>query len=133
MAAPALTRILYVDDDADIRTVACLALEQLGAFTVKPCASGEDALACATDFAPDLVVLDVMMPAMDGRRTLRRMRELPATRSTPVVFMTARTGAEDLACYRELGAAGVILKPFDPMTLCAEVRKIWAAYHDAAS
>ena len=76
-------------------------------------------------FHPDLVLLDVMMPGMDGPETLRRLRELPSVARTPVVFMTAKVQSRDLERYHELGAAEVIFKPFDPMTLSDQVRRIW--------
>ncbi|MGD2083421.1 MAG: response regulator [Chromatiales bacterium] len=120
-----LNRILYVDDEADIREIVQLSLEAVGGFTVSLCASGSSALEAARSFRPDLILLDVMMPGMDGPETLRRLRELPETAQTPVVFMTAKVQAGDLERYRELGAAEVVSKPFDPMTLAEQVRRIW--------
>jgi DNA-binding response OmpR family regulator len=121
-----LARILYVEDEADIRTIAELALCSLGGFEVRFCADGREALAALPGFAPDLVLLDVMMPGIDGIATLAAMRADPAGREVPVVFMTARTQPADLAHYRSLGALDVITKPFDPMELPDRVRAIWA-------
>jgi DNA-binding response OmpR family regulator len=121
---PDLERILYVDDEADLREIVHLALESVGGFRVKVCDSGPCSLEEAERFRPDLILLDVMMPGMDGPETLRRFRGSSAA-ATPVVFMTAKVQARDLERYREIGAADVIVKPFDPMTLADEVRRIW--------
>src|SRR5271163_1493068 len=85
-----LTRILYVEDDPDIREVACMALEVVGGFTVASCASGAEALQCVEGFQPQLIVLDVMMPGLDGPATLAALRQLPACAALPVVFVTAK-------------------------------------------
>ena len=126
MADEALTRILYVEDDADIRSVAGFALEAVGGFVLAVCASGEEALAQAPGFAPQLLLLDVMMPGMDGPETLSALRALPGTEATPAVFMTAKVQPQEVARFRALGAIDVISKPFDPMTLSDEIRAIWA-------
>jgi CheY-like chemotaxis protein len=135
MAETALRRILLVEDDPDIRQIAKLALEALGGFTVLPCGSGPEALAAlaATDgFAPDLVLLDVMMPGMDGPQTLQALRRLPGAERLPAVFMTARVQAEEVAGYKAMGAADVIAKPFDPMRLAEMVLGIWRALSGSA-
>jgi len=124
-----LQRILYVDDETGIQSVAKLALEMVGGFTVKLCGSGEEALREAAAFAPDLILLDVMMPGMDGPATLAALREQPALAAIPVVLMTARAQAEDVARYLSLGALDVIAKPFDPMTLASQVRAVWEKHH----
>jgi len=122
-----LRRILLVEDDHDIQIVACLALRDLAGFEVEVCASGPEALALAPDWRPDLVLLDVMMPGLDGPGTLAALRRHPSLSSTPVIFMTARAQPNELAEYRKLGALDVIVKPFDPMVLGDEVRRIWDA------
>lgn len=126
MKSAALNSILYVEDDHDIQTVARLALEAVGGFSVRICSSGQEALdAVAQGFAPDLIVLDVMMPGMDGMSTLAALRKLAPTAATPAVFMTAKVQAGEVAHYRTLGALGVIAKPFDPMRLAQQVRQLW--------
>jgi len=120
-----LERILYVEDEADIRTVAMMALEELGGFEVIECAEGHAALAAAPAARADLILLDVMMPGMDGLATLRALRDMPHTASTPVIFMTAKVQAAEIAQCRALGALGIIAKPFDPMELPLEIRRIW--------
>ena len=124
-----LQRILYVEDEPDIRAVAKLALEMVGGFTVKICASGEEALSEAEPFAPDLILLDVMMPGMDGITTLKALHERSALASVPVVFMTAKAQSVEIDYYKSLGACDVITKPFDAMTLANHVRAIWAAHY----
>lgn len=121
-----LTRILYVEDEPDIRVVAQMALEAVGGFTVIACASGQEALNAAPGAKADLLLLDVMMPGMDGPSTLKGLRELPATANTPVIFMTAKVQAAEVAVYKGLGALEVIPKPFDPMELSAQIQRIWA-------
>jgi len=120
-----LARILYVEDEPDIRAIAQMALEAVGGFTVIACASGSEALARAPGAGADLLLLDVMMPGMDGPSTLKALRGLPSTANTPVIFMTAKVQAAEVAQYRELGAIDVIHKPFDPMELSAQINRIW--------
>lgn len=120
-----LQRVMYVEDDPDIQAVARLALELVGGFTVKVCASGEEALREAEAFAPEIILLDVMMPGMDGPTTLQALRALPALATVPVAFMTAKVQPAEVAQYKALGARDVIPKPFDPMTLASQVRAIW--------
>ncbi len=120
-----LKKILYVEDEADIREVAVMALEMVGGFELKVCESGADAIDVASAYAPDLLLLDVMMPQMDGPATLKRLREIPQTANVPVIFMTAKVQHSEIAAYHQMGALGVIAKPFEPMTLADEIRKIW--------
>jgi two-component system OmpR family response regulator len=115
-------RILHVDDEPDIREVVELSLGLDPVFTVRSCGSGEEALAAAAEWQPDIILLDVMMPVMDGPATLVRLRQNARTASIPVIFMTARAQAREVDRFRSLGAVGVIPKPFDPMTLAASVR-----------
>ena len=129
MTPPPLTRILYVEDESDIQAIARLALEQIGGFTVEICSSGRKAIEVAPEFAPDLILLDVMMPEMDGITTFKALREIPQTAITPVIFLTAKIQKQEIERYKELGVADVIPKPFDPMTLAATVNSIWARQH----
>jgi len=115
-------RILYVDDEPDLREVAQMALELDPEFEVVPCASGAEALERLAEVGPHLVLLDVMMPGMDGPATLQRIREAPGG-GLPVVFITARAGEGDAAQLLALGAQGLIAKPFDPMRLAEQVRQ----------
>jgi two-component system OmpR family response regulator len=121
-----LRRILYVEDDDPIRTVGLVALRTVGQFEVVACASGAEAISQAPTANADLILLDVMMPGMDGPETLGHLRKLPATAATPVVFLTALAQPELIASLRALGAAEVLTKPFEPMGLPEKLRKIWA-------
>ena len=122
-----LTKILYVEDEPDIRTVAQLALETVGGFTLAIFSNGEAAVVAAAEFKPDLLLLDVMMPGMDGPTTLATLRNNPLLQNTPVIFMTAKVQPAEIKRFRELGALDVIAKPFDPMTLAEQVKQIWAS------
>lgn len=126
-----LKRILCVDDEDDILQVAKLALEAVGGFETKQCSSGAQALAEAGSFHPDVILLDVMMPQMDGPATLKALKENPAIAGIPVVFMTAKVQPSEVEHYLKLGAAGVIAKPFDPMALPGQVKKLWEQLHAA--
>ncbi|MEC7816129.1 MAG: response regulator [Pseudomonadota bacterium] len=120
-------RVLCVEDDADIRAVAELALVDVGGCDVKMCESGRQALVEAPEFQPDVILLDVMMPEMDGPETLRALRKLDGLAAVPVIFMTARIQGGEIQEYLAMGAVDVIPKPFDPMILADEVRAILAA------
>ncbi|MBY6103735.1 response regulator [Marinobacter nauticus] len=119
-------RVLYVEDDEDIRSVAELALVDVGGFDVCLCASGQEALSRIEEFGPDLVLLDVMMPGMDGPQTLKALQQRPEGLNIPVIFMTARLQPSEIEEYRLLGAIGVIPKPFDPLTLADDIRRLVA-------
>jgi two-component system, OmpR family, response regulator len=120
-----LQRILYVEDDPDIQQIAVMVLETIAGFNLKACSSGAEALEYAIAFQPDLILLDVMMPGMDGPETLRELRKLPQLQQTPTVFMTAKVQPQEVQEYLAMGALGVIAKPFDPMSLADELRSIW--------
>jgi CheY-like chemotaxis protein len=119
-------RVLYVDDDPDIREVVELSLALDPTLSVRTCASGAEAIACAPEWHPDIILCDVMMPVMSGPATLAKLRDHPSTVDTPVVFMTARAQTKELALLKSLGVSGVITKPFDPMTLAELVRSYLA-------
>ena len=127
--ATELTSILYVEDEPDIRTVAKMALEMTGGFEVHLCSSGEEALESLAGFTPDLVLLDVMMPGMDGPTTLAELRKHPKGASVPVIFLTAKSQASEISAYLDAGAIGVIAKPFDPMTLASQVSELWSQHN----
>lgn len=120
-----LERILYAEDDTDIQQVVMLALEMVGGFTVKMCNNGLEAIAEVENFSPQLLLFDVMMPDMDGPTALEKIREIDSFKSAPAIFMTAKVQPEEVKKYLDMGAIGVIAKPFDPMTLASQVREIW--------
>lgn len=120
-----IERLTYVEDDPDIRAIVEIAFTQIGGFNIDTCASGAEAVARTAAFAPDLIILDVMMPSMDGIETLKQLRKIPELRATPIIFMTAKAMTHEIEFYRSLGAVDVISKPFDPLTLPERVREIW--------
>ena len=119
-------RVLLIDDEPDIRLIAELSLAQVGGLEVTLAASGAEGLRLAETCNPDVILLDMMMPEMDGMATLARLRDNPKLRDVPVVFLTAQVAAHDRAEYLQMGAVGVIAKPFDPMTLPTELIKLLA-------
>jgi two-component system OmpR family response regulator len=125
MGGETLDRILYVEDEPDIQAVAKMALELVGGFTLCVCSSGQEALDRAAAFGPDLVLLDVMMPGMDGPSTLKALRAMPGFEAKPVVFMTAKAQPQEIRYFKDLGALDVITKPFDPMALPTTLKAIW--------
>lgn len=119
-----IRKVLLVDDEPDIRKIGTLALERVGGLEVTQASSGVEALDVAVAASPDVILLDVMMPDLDGPATFSRLRELPELADTPIVFLTAKVQKSEVERYMELGAKGVIKKPFDPMTLADEVRRV---------
>ncbi|HMO57042.1 MAG TPA: response regulator [Roseiflexaceae bacterium] len=127
---PAIRTILLVEDDPDIQAVAQLALEAVGGYSVVVCSSGNEALSVVAELQPSVILLDVMMPGIDGPTTLQSLQESGTLGDTPVIFMTARVQPQEIIEYRRLGAIDVIVKPFDPMSLAATVAQIWERYHN---
>lgn len=116
-------RILIVDDEPMLRDIATLSLRRDPSLDVKAASSASEALAIAETWRPDLIMLDVVMPDTDGPGLLVRLREIPACRTIPVLFLTARARPEDAQRYAAMGVADVIAKPFNPATLAATVRR----------
>lgn len=127
-----LQRVLYIEDDEDIQAIVRVALEDVGGLTLCVCSGGREALQALPAFAPDLVLLDVMMPGMDGPSTLRALRELPGGARLPAVFITARAQPADIAQYQGLGVLGVITKPFQAARLAQQLRDMWQQRPQAA-
>lgn len=121
-----LNKILLVEDEDDIKVIAQFALEVLGKFEVKYGSSGLEAIPIAEEFKPDLILLDMMMPGMDGVATLMALRAHPDLSKIPVIFMTAKVQTNEITEYKEMGVLDVIAKPFDPMTLAERLRGIWS-------
>jgi two-component system OmpR family response regulator len=119
-----MNRILHVEDEPDIQEVALIALREVGGFEVVLAGSGTEALAKAAECAPELILLDVMMPGIDGPSTLRELKRRPESAGIPVIFMTAKVQTQEVERYKAMGAIGVIAKPFDPMELSAKIRLI---------
>ncbi len=127
MPATPLTRICYVEDDEDIQRIVRMSLERIGKFTVEVVGDPLKAIDAITAFKPDLVMLDWMMPGMDGPTLFKKMKTLEETKGLPVVFITAKASQRDLDDLRAMGAAGTISKPFSPKELPDQLRAIWNA------
>lgn len=121
---PQIEKILYVEDEPDIQMIVEIALRDVGGFILETCSSGREAIEKAQGFKPDLILLDVMMPEMNGPSTLAELRKLDATATIPVIFMTAKIQPQEIKYYKDLGAVDVISKPFDPMNLANQIRTI---------
>jgi CheY-like chemotaxis protein len=117
-------RILIIDDEDDIRQVAALSLETVAGWEVVVASSGAQGLARAVDYQPDAILLDVMMPGMDGPSTFRELRKNPATAKIPVLLLTAKVQSTDQRRFADLGVEAVLFKPFDPLTLATQISSV---------
>ncbi|HBU63003.1 MAG: hypothetical protein CMH91_13495 [Oceanicaulis sp.] len=120
-----LKRIACVEDDPDIRMILNMSLSEIGGFSVQLYEDGPTALARLGQDEPQLIMLDMMMPGMNGLEVLAALRQKPEFMNTPVIFMTAKAQSHELDAYISAGAQSVIVKPFDPMTLPESLLKIW--------
>ncbi|MEL6551591.1 MAG: response regulator [Pseudomonadota bacterium] len=123
--------ILHVDDDEDILWVTSLALESVGGLAMVQCDSGFKALDLAREHRPNLFLLDVMMPEIDGVETLKRLREIEGFENTPAIFLTAKASRENIQALMDAGAIAVLPKPFDPMTIASEIVALWQSAFQA--
>jgi len=130
MSNKEMISILYAEDEDDIRSIAQIALEDIGGFSVTYCTDGLKLLDEAEGVLPDLLLLDVMMPIMDGPSALRELRKRPGYAEIPAIFMTAKIQPAEIEEYKAMGAIGVIPKPFDPMLLAEQLRQAWKDHHD---
>lgn len=125
-----LAKILYVDDEYDIQTVVKLSLQTIGGYDVKICDLAANALRCIEEYDPDLLLLDVMMPEMDGPTLLKKIRTIAMFDKVPAIFMTAKAQKTEIALLNSYpGVAGVIVKPFNPVELPAQINDLWRQYH----
>lgn len=120
-----LKRVLYIEDEEDIRIVADIALKTIGGLDTRCCASGAEGLETLREFDAQLILLDVMMPGMDGPSVLRKIRSDDAYTNIPVVFITAKVQPDEVDQLLSLGADAVITKPFEPMDMAQRLRAIW--------
>jgi Response regulators consisting of a CheY-like receiver domain and a winged-helix DNA-binding domain len=116
---------MHVEDDPDIREITRMSLELVGGFEVVQFNCGVEAIENIPAQVPDMILLDVMMPVMDGMETLKKLREIAGYEDVPVIFVTAKTSRADFSHLRDLGAQDIILKPFEPMELPNQLLKIW--------
>lgn len=120
-----LNKILIVEDEPDIQMIAAIGLKDIGKFEIKIANNGMEALELLPNWRPDLILMDVMMPVMDGLSTIKKFKDNPDLKNIPVIFMTARNKDEETGDYGNTGAIDVIIKPFDPLNLADYVRKVW--------
>lgn len=133
MTIPVLNKILYAEDDPNIQKITRLSLEKIGKFEVRVCDSGVEALEAISDYNPDLVLLDVMMPNMDGPTTLKELRNIDRFSATPVIFMTAKAQVHEVQMYKELGVLDIIVKPFNAAELSSQITGLWNKHHEKIS
>lgn len=122
-----LKKIIYAEDEPDLQTVVEMTVQAMSDFEMKICDNGKILLECVEEYSPDLIMLDVMMPELDGPSTFNKLKEMEKLKNVPVIFMTAKAQVHEVEHFKSLGAIGVITKPFDPMTLCEEIQNIWNA------
>lgn len=120
-----LNKIMYAEDEPDIRMIVQVAIEATSPCQIAFAENGQDLLDKVEDFMPDLIMLDVMMPEMDGPTALKKLRENPATKDIPVIFMTAKAQVHELEELKSLGVVDVLTKPFDPIQLYTNIKEIW--------
>lgn len=123
-----LKKIMLVEDDPDIQLIARLSLEVGGGYEVRVCGSGAEAVDSASVYTPDLILLDMMMPGMDGLATMDALRKLPGVAATPVVFFTANTQAQMRQDLMRRGALDIIIKPVEPHALVEQIRALWQRF-----
>lgn len=123
-----LQRVTYVDDDSDIRLIVAFALRDVGGFEVRLCGGGADFLADLDTYSPQLLLLDLSMPGMDGWQTIAALRRHPRGATLPVVVISARRFAEEDESSADPYLIGRIVKPFDPLTLAGRLQELWAAH-----
>lgn len=120
-----LKKILYAEDEPDVQTVVVITVQTMSNYEIKVCANGKILLDCVEEYSPDLILLDVMMPEMDGPTTFKNLKLNERTKNIPVIFMTAKAQTHEVETFKQSDAIGIITKPFDPLLLCTEIEKIW--------
>ena len=125
-----LKKILYAEDEGDIQTIVQVALWAYSDLEIKICDNGQGLLDCVESYKPDLILLDIMMPVMDGLTTCRHIKLNENTKDIPVVFITAKAQVQEIEIYKNIGVLGVLVKPFDPLELVGKLQELWALYED---
>lgn len=123
-----LKKILYAEDETDVQTIVEVSIWSTSSYQIKICDNGKLLLDCVEEYDPDLILLDVMMPEMDGITTLENLQANEKTKDIPVIFITAKAQSHEVKLFNESGVIGVITKPFDPMTLSATITEFWERY-----
>lgn len=120
-----LKKILYAEDEPDVQTIVELTIQTMSDYDIKICNNGKKLLECVEEFKPDLILLDVMMPEMDGPTTFQALKANESTTNIPVIFVTAKAQIHEVEKFKEIGSLGVITKPFQVMNLCDNIQRIW--------
>lgn len=120
-----LKKILYAEDELDIQVIVDAIIKNMSDYEIKFCNNGQEVLDVVEDYNPDLILLDVMMPEVDGLTAFHRLQENPNTKNIPVIFMTAKAQVHEVQNFSKIGVIGIITKPFDPMQLCSNIEEIW--------
>lgn len=120
-----LKKILYAEDEHDLQTIVEISFWSTSNYEIKICDNGKLLLDCVEDYNPDLILLDAMMPEMDGITTLKNLQLNEKTRHIPVIFITAKAQTHEVKLFNESGVIGVITKPFNPMQLCSDIKELW--------
>lgn len=123
-----IKKILYAEDEHDVQTIVEISIWSTSDYEIKICDNGKILLDCVEEYNPDLILLDAMMPEMDGVTTLKNLRLNEKTKDIPVIFITAKAQTHEIKSFNESGVIGVITKPFDPMLLCSTIKEIWDEY-----
>lgn len=123
-----LKKILYAEDEHDVQTIVQISVWSTSGYDIKICDNGQLLLNCVEEYSPDLILLDVMMPVMDGVTAFKRLKEDKKTKNIPVIFITAKAQMHEIKSFYDTGVIGVITKPFDPMSLCTTIKEIWEEY-----
>lgn len=127
-----LNKILYAEDEPDIRTIVETVIQAMSDYDIKICENGKILMDCVEKYSPDLVLLDVMMPEMDGPTTFKNLQENPKTKNIPVIFMTAKAQVHEIKAFLDSGVIGIITKPFDPVQLCSRINELWDEFNSNA-
>lgn len=125
-----LKKILYAEDEPDVQTVVEITIQSMSNYDIKACSNGKKLLDCVEEYNPDLILLDVMMPEMDGPTTFEHLLSNEKTKDIPVIFMTAKAQTHEVETFKKSGAIGIITKPFDPLLLCSEIEQIWEKHNN---
>lgn len=120
-----LKKILYAEDEPDVQIIVEMIIQSMSDYEIKICSNGRELLECVENYDPDLILLDVMMPEMDGPTTFKNLQLNEKTKKIPIIFMTAKAQTHEVKLFKETGVIGVITKPFDPVMLCSNITEIW--------
>lgn len=129
MTIPKLGKILYIEDEPDVQNIVLMALEDIGGYEMKICGSGKEAFETIKTYKPDLFLVDVMLPDMDGPTVLKKIKENPELEKVPAVFITAKTELQELVEFKSLNVLGIIRKPFDPIAISETISSLWNEYY----